>query len=75
MFSFAVYTKKERSTDALHAKDVIHMFSLVNSYPIKSLGFRSPITLIKAKHRDGLLELLDHEEIPLTQLNFKRIHE
>ena len=61
--------------DALHAKDVIHTFSLVNSYPRKSLGFRSPITLIKAKHGDRLFELLDYEKIPLAQLNFKRIHE
>ena len=67
--------EKGRSMDALQAEDVKRMFSLANSYPRKSLGFRSPIDLFKSKYGMGLLELLGYEEIPLTQLNFKQIHQ
>lgn len=65
--------EKGRSMDTLQAEDVKRMFSLANSYPRKSLGFRSPIDLFKSKYGMGLLELLGYEEIPLTQLNFKQI--
>jgi len=67
--------EKGRSMDTLQAEDVKRMFSLTNSYPRKSLGFRSPIDLFKSKYGMGLLELLGYEEIPLTQLNFKQIHQ
>lgn len=67
--------EKGRSMDTLQAEDVKRMFSLANSYPRKSLGFRSPIDLFKSKYGNGLLELLGYEEIPLTQLNFKQIHQ
>ena len=65
--------QKGRSMDTLQVEDVKRMFSLANSYPRKSLGFRSPIDVFKSKYGDGLLELLGYEEIPLTHLNFKQI--
>jgi len=65
--------EKGRSMDTLQAEDVKRMFSLANSYPRKSLGFRPPIEVFKTKYGNGLLELLGYEEIPLTQLNFKQI--
>lgn len=68
---FRYFVSKGISLDQGSNSDFDLMFSHINSYPRKSLGFKSPYQVFKLRYGDDLLRLLNIQEIPVDQINFK----
>ena len=68
---FRYFVSKGISLDQGSNSDFELMFSHINSYPRKSLGFKSPYQVFKQRYGDDLLRLLNIQEIPVDQINFK----
>ena len=68
---FRYFVSKGISLDTLSDCEIELMFSHINSYPRKSLGFKSPYQVFKQLFGDDLLRILNIQEIPVDQINFK----
>ena len=68
---FRYFVSKGISLDTLSDCEIELMFSHINSYPRKSLGFKSPYQVFKQLYGDDLLRILNIQEIPVDQINFK----
>jgi IS30 family transposase len=65
---------KGESVEGWTDTQILDLFSKINSYPRKSLGWLSPFEMFCKHHRDGkkLIGILGMREIPLSEINFKK---
>lgn len=66
--------RKGESIDALSDQDVADLFSEVNSYPRKTLGWLTPFQAFVKEFPDaaGLIGALGFRVIPVSQIDFKK---
>lgn len=66
--------KKGESIDAISQTEIIDIFSQVNSYPRKSLGWKTPFEAFSSKYPNGrdLLESLGFKSLSLDMINFRK---
>ena len=66
---FRYIRKKGKTLDALDEEDINLINSHINSYPRKSLKWKTPIEAMKEKFGNDIIELLEIEEIKRKDVN------
>lgn len=66
---FRFIRKKGKTLDTLDENDIILINSNINSYPRKSLKWKTPIEAMKEKFGDDIVELLGIKEIKRKDVN------
>lgn len=69
---FRYIIQKGISFEDLTQEDVNFMFSNINSYPRKSLGYKSPYDLMKEKIKEEILNKLGITKIEFKKITFKK---
>ena len=66
---FRYIRKKGKTLDSLDEEDIILINANINSYPRKSLKWKTPIEAMKEKFGEDIIELLDIKEIKRKDVN------
>ena len=66
---FRYIKKKGKTLDTLEEEDIELINSNINSYPRKSLNWKTPIEAMKAKFGNDIVSLLGIEEIRRKDVN------
>jgi len=69
---FRYLVPKGHGLSDLTQKDIDFMFSMINSYPRKSLTWKTPIDVFKQYFPKDILEVLSLKKIPLEDVTLKR---
>lgn len=69
---FRYIVPKGHKLSDFNQKDINFIFSMINSYPRKSLNWKSPIDVFLETYPKALLDSLSIQLIPLDDINFKR---
>lgn len=69
---FRYIVPKGHNLSDFNQKDINFIFSMINSYPRKSLNWKSPIDVFLKSYPKSLLDALDLQPIPLDDINFRR---
>ncbi|MDT8337491.1 MAG: IS30 family transposase [Candidatus Izemoplasmatales bacterium] len=69
---FRYIVPKGHKLSDFNQKDINFIFSMINSYPRKSLNWKSPIDVFLNSFPKSLLDSLSIQAIPLDDINFNR---
>jgi len=69
---FRYIVPKGHKLSDFNQKDINFIFSMINSYPRKSLNWKTPIDVFLQSYPKHILDSLSIKSIPLDDINFRR---